>query len=223
MTKEVFLRQIKDHIQALSRRPENVLANIGLTQKIYDLYILCDFLDQQEKQAAKQAEIKAREQEELQLQETIVDDSLADPIPVEPTSDRIKQPDDPLNFISTSDFKRKVIERQNTPVYRDTGRPLDIDPSPRIGDQIENKRTVNDQNRIAKIQYSVNDKFAFVEDLFAGSKADFDDAIVQLEQFQHQSEAMFFIENTLKPTYSNWEGKEDTEERFIMAVSQKFV
>jgi len=223
MTKEVFLRQIKDHIQALSRRPENVLENIGITQKIYDLYILCDFLEQQDKQAAKQAELEAKKEEELQMTETIVDDSLSDPIPVSPTSDRIKQANDPLNFISTSDFKRKANEqRGKDAVYRETGRPLDIQQSESYGETPVPK-TLNDKANSAQIQFSLNDKIGFIRELFSGRQLEFEDAIRRLEQFEHHSEALFFIDNSLKPMYNNWEGKEEFEERFLLAIAQKFV
>ncbi len=72
------------------------------------------------------------------------------------------------------------------------------------------------------ISIGLNDRVGFVKYLFADSSEDFNRVLSQLNTFDSYSDAKDFIENMVKPDYSNWKGQEDYEERFMEIVERKF-
>ena len=72
------------------------------------------------------------------------------------------------------------------------------------------------------ITIGLNDRLAFVKHLFDNNQQDYSRVISQLNTLENSNEAASFIEQMVKPEYSNWEGKEAFEERFINAVFSKF-
>lgn len=82
--------------------------------------------------------------------------------------------------------------------------------------------TINDKLATG-ISIGLNDKIAFVKNLFGNSDEDYSRVINQLITFNNFEEAQSFIEEMVKPDYSNWEGKEDYEKRFMDIIEKKFV
>ncbi len=70
------------------------------------------------------------------------------------------------------------------------------------------------------LSFGLNDRLAFIKNLFEGNAADFDRVISQLNTLQNFVEAKVFIEEQIKPDY-NWQEKEVFEERFYTALAQK--
>lgn len=68
----------------------------------------------------------------------------------------------------------------------------------------------------------LNDRIAFTKNLFGNSTEDYSRVLNQLMTFDSYAEAKDFIENMVKPDYSNWEGKDDYEERFLAIIEKKF-
>ena len=68
----------------------------------------------------------------------------------------------------------------------------------------------------------LNDRIAFTKNLFGNSSEDYSRVLNQLLTFNSYSEAQEFIENMVKPDYSNWEGKDDYAQRFLEIVEKKF-
>ena len=68
----------------------------------------------------------------------------------------------------------------------------------------------------------INDRHAFVKHLFNGSTEDFNRVISQLNTIESEERSLAFIENMVKPDYDNWEGKEETEARFVSLVLRRF-
>jgi len=82
------------------------------------------------------------------------------------------------------------------------------------------KKSLNDKLQ-GDIQIGLNDRIAFVKNLFDGSQEDFNRVVSQLNTLKTEKEAKKFINKMVKPDY-NWTGKEEFEERFISIVERKF-
>ena len=92
-----------------------------------------------------------------------------------------------------------------------------------VADLFENapKKSLNDMVR-DDIQIGLNDRIAFVKNLFGGSQEDFNRVVSQLNSFKTEKEAKKFINKMVKPDY-NWADNEDIEQRFMSIVERKFL
>ena len=92
-----------------------------------------------------------------------------------------------------------------------------------VSDLFENaqKKSLNDKLQ-GDIQIGLNDRIAFVKNLFGGSQEDFNRVVSQLNSFKTQKEAKKFINKMVKPDY-DWTDKEEVEERFMSIVERKFL
>jgi len=82
-------------------------------------------------------------------------------------------------------------------------------------------KNLNDKLKTG-LKIGLNDRLAFIKHLFDGSDVDYNRVLSQLETFNSLEEAQQFIEQMVKPDYSNWEGKEVYEERFTQLLERKF-
>ena len=91
-----------------------------------------------------------------------------------------------------------------------------------VADLFENatKKSLNDSLQ-GDIQIGLNDRIAFVKNLFEGSQEDFNRVISQLNTFKSEKEAKRFISKMVKPDY-DWSEKEEYEERFMAIIERKF-
>jgi|UniRef100_UPI004048A377 hypothetical protein len=71
------------------------------------------------------------------------------------------------------------------------------------------------------LQIGLNDRIAFVKQLFGGSQEDFNRVISQLNTLKTLKEAKKFINKMVKPDY-NWDDKEEYEQRFMEIVERTF-
>jgi hypothetical protein len=87
----------------------------------------------------------------------------------------------------------------------------------------ENKqRSLNDALFKNNIQVGLNDRIAFVNQLFDGSQQDFNRVVSQLNSFKTEEEAKNFIYEFVKPDY-DWSTKEEFEQRLIQLIERKFL
>ncbi len=91
-----------------------------------------------------------------------------------------------------------------------------------VADLFENapKKSLNDKLQ-GDIQIGLNDRIAFVKNLFDGSQEDFNRVVSQLNTFKTEKEAKKFINKMVRPDY-DWTEKEEFEERFIAIIERKF-
>ena len=83
------------------------------------------------------------------------------------------------------------------------------------------KRSLNDILYKNNIQVGLNDRIAFVNQLFDGSQQDFNRVVSQLNSFKTEKEAILFINEFVKPDY-DWSAKEEFEQRFFNLIERKF-
>ena len=72
------------------------------------------------------------------------------------------------------------------------------------------------------IQIGLNDRLAFINNLFDQSEEDYQRVISQVQTLTSWEEAQNFIEHMIKPDYDFWEGKEEFETRFLKCLESNF-
>ena len=83
------------------------------------------------------------------------------------------------------------------------------------------KKTLNDRLVNKTIAVGLNDRIAFVNNLFNYNQAEFNRVLSQLNTFKTENEAKAFLLETVKPDY-DWSAKEEYEERFLALIERKF-
>ncbi|WP_117883813.1 hypothetical protein [Aureibaculum luteum] len=129
----------------------------------------------------------------------------------EPTFDKVRIDIRELkaNQISSKEeFRDSISADKTSTLFDDDDRPAE-------------KKTLNDKMFNQTIQIGLNDRIAFVKNLFNFSQADFNRVLSQLNTLKTEKEAKDFIYNQIKPDY-NWAGKEEYEARLINIIERKF-
>ncbi|MET2986534.1 hypothetical protein [Aureibaculum conchae] len=128
----------------------------------------------------------------------------------EPTFDKVKIDIKGLkaNQISSKEEFRDSVSADKTSTLFDDDKPNE-------------KKTLNDKMFNQTIQIGLNDRIAFVKNLFNFSQADFNRVLSQLNTLKTEKEAKDFIYNQIKPDY-DWTGKEEYEARLITIIERKF-
>lgn len=116
-------------------------------------------------------------------------------------------------------FEDLLGENYSEPVFV---KPNDIVVPDALKNVIDEKPlSLNDQH-LKTINIGLNDKMAFVKNLFGDSNEDYNRVLSQLNTFSTFEEAKDFIDEIIKPDYNNWDGVDDYSERFIEIVAKKF-
>jgi len=76
---------------------------------------------------------------------------------------------------------------------------------------------------IKGINIGLNDRIAFVKQLFGGSNEDYNRVISQISTLDTFDEAQEFVDSMVKPDYNNWDGKDDYAARFMNLIEKKFI
>ena len=82
--------------------------------------------------------------------------------------------------------------------------------------------SLNDQLKTQGFQIGLNDRLAFVKNLFENSNEDYERVLSQLSTLDSHDEAMNLLDSIIKPDYNNWEGQEEIEARFLEIIENKF-
>jgi hypothetical protein len=72
------------------------------------------------------------------------------------------------------------------------------------------------------IQIGLNDRIAFVKNLFDNDQNDFNRVVSQLNTFKTEKEAKNFINKMIKPDY-DWSDKEEYETRLLEIIERRFI
>ena len=85
----------------------------------------------------------------------------------------------------------------------------------------QERENVNDQ--FAKsLSIDLNDRLAFIKQLFNDDKINYERVISQILTFESWSEVSKFLNTQVKIEYNNWEGKEEAVERFLYILKNNF-
>ena len=83
------------------------------------------------------------------------------------------------------------------------------------------KKTLNDKLVDKTITVGLNDRIAFVNNLFKYNQTEFNRVLSKLNSFKTEKEAKEYLLHTVKPDY-DWSKKEEYEERFLALIERKF-
>jgi len=97
---------------------------------------------------------------------------------------------------------------------------ISVEVAAELFEKPEAVKSVNDQKQ-QNIQIGLNDRIAFVKNLFDGSQEEFNRVVSQLNTIKTEKEAKKFINKMVKPDY-NWSEQEEYEARFMAIVERKF-
>lgn len=135
----------------------------------------------------------------------------------------LEQPFDDLEqtLFSTDDFvKSESDEKKTLTLEEELEDTISIDVAAEMFEKPTEKKSLNDTLQ-SNIQIGLNDRIAFVKNLFEGNQGDFNRVVSQLNTFKTEKEAKKFITKMIKPDY-NWSNQEEYEERFMAIVARKF-
>ncbi len=135
----------------------------------------------------------------------------------------LEQPFDDLEqtLFSTDDFvKSESDEKKTVTLEEELEDTISIDVAAEMFEKPTEKKSLNDTLQ-SNIQIGLNDRIAFVKNLFEGNQGDFNRVVSQLNTFKTEKEAKKFITKMIKPDY-NWSNQEEYEERFMAIVARKF-
>ena len=141
----------------------------------------------------------------------------------------VEQPFDEIEELMFSiekpenDFKndaKDVGERKTATLEEELQDTISVDEMASLFDT-PSPKSLNDKLS-TNIQIGLNDRIAFVKNLFAGSQEDFNRVVSQLNTYTSEKEAKKFINKMVKPDY-NWSDQEELETRFIEIIERKFI
>lgn len=141
--------------------------------------------------------------------------------------EEIEQPFDELEDIMFSEKKEDFVKNDKQDIgeikintledeLKDT---IAIDVAANLFDKPVQK-SLNDK-LVGTINIGLNDRIAFVKNLFNGSQEDYNRVVSQLNTFKTEKEAKKFINKMVKPDY-DWAKHEELENRFMEIVERRF-
>lgn len=128
---------------------------------------------------------------------------------------------DPV-FVKPEDLKlEKETEKEFVPEQTNE----DVNVSQTISINKNNSaKLISLNERLSKgITIGLNDRIAFINNLFANSSEDYNRVLSQIMTFDSYDDVQQFIDDMVKPDYNNWEGKEEYAERFMALIEKKFI
>jgi hypothetical protein len=121
---------------------------------------------------------------------------------------------EPINLVHENDFEELTAGFKNVPVF---------EPISKFTNGFSNeKKSLNDRLKTNKLNIGLNDKLAFIKQLFGGEAENYERVLSQINTSSSFFEASKLIQNIVKPDYNNWIGKEEIEERFMEIIESKF-
>ena len=175
-------------------------------------------IESEEQQTPNLIDIK-EEEKEVNLEKEVIPESLLDLEDLFiPTFDSIKE-----------DMSQKE-EFKDTITIEETERFFEKKRIERAQKKVTSKKVKKNSKQLSlhdkllsnTIQVGLNDRIAFVNNLFNFSQTDFNKVLSTLNDFDNKKEAFDFINYSVKSKY-NWNGKEDLVERFLTIIERKYL
>ena len=173
-----------------------------------------------EKEISQQEEVK-KVMEEVELVKKEEAEVNIDEIPEQPFDDleEIIFSEEPLltelDSETTKEEKTKTVSLEEE--LQDT---IPVDEIATLFD-LPVPKSLNDSLAV-NIQIGLNDRIAFVKNLFNESQEDFNIVLSQLNSYTSEKEAKKFIKKMVKPDY-DWSEQEALEARFLEIIERKFI
>ncbi|MFT6959578.1 MAG: hypothetical protein ACJA17_000672 [Polaribacter sp.] len=121
--------------------------------------------------------------------------------------------------IDSKEDLKEVKERRDLTLEEELKGTIPVDVMANLFEPVKGV-TLNNKLQ-TNIQIGLNDRIAFVKNLFEGSQEDFNRVISQLNTHKTEKEAKKFINKIVKPDY-NWSEQEDLVNRLIAIIERRF-
>lgn len=156
--------------------------------------------------------------EHLETQETLTDSSPAEVVPVmETISEMVTE----MPLEQESAAIEDLFATVTNPVFIKKEEEKEQPVADQATQENTQRKSLNDF--LGKgIQFGLNDRLAFIKNLFEGSAEDYQRVLSQVQTYSDWEEAQLFIQERIKPDYNNWEGKEEFEVRFLKCIESNF-
>lgn len=152
-----------------------------------------------------------------QIEEEITKDELIEQ-PFEDLENMLYDNED-SKFDETSFFER--VETSAPTLEEELKDSISVDITSDLFSKVTTpKKSLNDRLQ-RSIQVGLNDRIGFVKHLFNGNASEFNRVLSQLNTFDTEKEAKYFINRTIKTDY-DWSDKEEYETRFLEIIERKF-
>lgn len=205
-----MLNPIKKEIDRLAHEilaQDETVSPAKLLEKVQEIYKKLVLLEHYQDQNITPEE-ETQKQEVIPVMETI--NELVTELPLEEESAAIE---DLFASVSNPVFIKK--EQEKTPL-----KEIPVEKPQRVTEETLPKN-LNDV--LGKgIQIGLNDRLAFIKNLFDDSTEDYQRVISQVQTMSSWEEAQSFIEQMIKPEYNQWEGKDAFETRFYKCLESNF-
>ena len=221
----------KEELLDLVEKAEIKAKNESTSQSLEETVVSLEATEEYDQEKSEEQELNDSQDEDV---EAVKDDAVSEGIELtledssvnsevhEAVEDLFSQSEENTNDSSEGDSEIVEPSEEETPIsledeLKDT---IAVDV---VADLFENapKKSLNDKIR-NDIQIGLNDRIAFVKNLFGGSQEDFNRVVSQLNSFKTEKEAKKFINKMVKPDY-NWADNEEIEQRFMSIVERKFL
>lgn len=221
----------KEELLDLVEKAEKKATNESTSQSHEETVVSLEATEEYDQEKTEEQELNDSEDEDA---EAVKEDAVSEGIELtledssvnsevhEEVEDLFSQSEQNTDESSESDSEIVEPSEEETPIsledeLKDT---IAVDV---VADLFENapKKSLNDKIR-NDIQIGLNDRIAFVKNLFGGSQEDFNRVVSQLNSFKTEKEAKKFINKMVKPDY-NWADNEEIEQRFMSIVERKFL
>lgn len=221
----------KEELLDLVEKAEIKAKNESTSQSLEETVVSLEATEEYDQEKSEDRELNDSEDEDV---EAVKEDAVSEGIELtledssvnsevhEEVEDLFSQSEENTDESSEGDSEIVEPSEEETPIsledeLKDT---IAVDV---VADLFENapKKSLNDKIR-NDIQIGLNDRIAFVKNLFGGSQEDFNRVVSQLNSFKTEKEAKKFINKMVKPDY-NWADNEEIEQRFMSIVERKFL
>ena len=205
-----MLNPIKKEIDRLAHEilaQDEAVSHVELLEKVQEIYKKLVLLEHYQDQNITPEDEKQK-QEVIPVMETI--NELVTELPLEEESAAIE---DLFASVSNPIFIKK--EPEETPLDE-----ILVEKPQRVTEETLSKNLNDVLGKGAQI--GLNDRLAFIKNLFDDSAEDYQRVISQVQTMSSWEEAQSFIEQMVKPEYNQWDGKEAFETRFYKCLESNF-
>ena len=191
-------------------------------QKLYEISVVQKILlehKETDKSLWKHQQAQINDVIESLTEKPVKEKSKDENLEVAPMMDTIKNM---VTEMPEPETYEKLFEKvEDTPIFI----PKDKEGSNKNKGGIVNfdEERVNINDQFAKtLSIDINDRLAFIKNLFNDDKINYERVISQIITFESWSEVSKFLNTQVKIEYNNWEGKEDVVDRFLSILQNNF-
>lgn len=171
--------------------------------------------------------VEEKQEDEITEVESITAkiEKIVEELPLEEeVNEIIEQPFDELEqtLFSAENVEEKptIKDKKTITLEEELDDTISIEVAADLFEKPAIKKSLNDQLQ-QNLNIGLNDRIAFVKNLFDGSQEEFNRVVSQLNTIKTVKEAKKFINKMVKPEY-DWSNQEEYEERFFEIIERKF-